>query len=476
MTTTLPPNVYVDLDGTLIATDLLHESVLKLLRASPLDALRLPAWLMRGKAYMKQQIAQRVSFDWALLPYRPEVLDLVRRARGQGRRVVLATASDESFAAAVARHLGLFDAVLASDGSTNLSGRRKLDAIRADAAGQPFCYVGDGFVDLAVWSGAASAVVVSNSAALGRRVRESTPIEAEIGLPKARLRDYLYGIRLHQWLKNLLVFVPLLPILRSATPSMDVSELWMFITFGLCASSIYVFNDLLDLEADRQHRRKRNRPFASGVIPIAHAMLIGLSLLLFGVAWAFLALPMPAALMLLGYLALTTVYSLWLKRKMLLDVFALASLYTVRILAGAAAIEVEFSFWILAFSIFIFLSLALAKRYVEIDELKGGGRSSIKGRTYSSGDGLFVLAAGVTAGEISILTISLYMNDPLIALKYRHPHILWGLCPLLLYWIVRIWMKAYRNELHDDPVVFTAKDHVSQLIVIASVLLVYGAS
>lgn len=469
------PNLYVDLDGTLIATDLLHESILKLLRASPLDVLRLPGWLLHGKAHLKQQVAQRVSFDPALLPYRASVLDLIRQARDEGRRVVLTTASDESLAGAVAKHLGLFDAVIASDGLINLSGSRKLDAIGADAKGQPFIYVGDRPIDLAVWSGAVAAVVVSNSAAFKRRVRAVTQVATEIELPKASLRDYLYGIRLHQWLKNLLVFVPLLPILSSATPSMVLSAVWMFVAFGLCASSIYVFNDLLDLEADRQHHRKRHRPFASGLIPVSQAALIGFSLLLSAGLLARLTLPASAGLMLVGYVALTTAYSIWLKRRMLMDVFALAGLYTVRILAGAAAIEVESSFWILAFSIFIFLSLALAKRYVEISELKTTGRNGIKERAYKAGDSLFILAAGMTAGEISILTLSLYMNDPLVAQKYRHPHLLWGLCPLLLYWVVRVWMKAYRSELHDDPVVFAAKDRISQLVITASVLLVYAA-
>lgn len=320
-----------------------------------------------------------------------------------------------------------------------------------------------------------TAIVVSNSDAFKRRVREVTQVESEVDLPRASLRDYLYGIRLHQWLKNLLVFIPLLPILSSATFSMMLHALWMFVAFGLCASSIYIFNDLLDLEADRQHHRKRHRPFASGLISITHAALIGCLLLTSAGILAICTLPPVAIMTLGGYLALTTAYSIWLKRRLLIDVFTLAALYTVRILAGAAAIEVESSFWILAFSIFIFLSLALAKRYVEIGELANTGGTQIKERAYRAGDNLFILAAGMTAGEISILTLSLYMNDPMVAQRYRHPLFLWGLCPLLLYWVVRVWMKAYRNELHDDPVVFAAKDRISQVVIAASVLMVYAA-
>jgi len=476
MDATTPRILYVDLDGTLIATDLLHESVLKLLRASPIDMLRLPAWLLSGKAALKRKLAERVSIDPALLPYRPEVLELIRRAREQGCRVVLATASDESLAQAVASHLGLFDGVLASNGITNLSGHLKLAAIKADAAGQPFTYAGDARIDMKVWSESAAAVVVNSSRAFCRRVAAKTKVEVQIEKPRATLRNYLYGVRLHQWLKNLLVFVPLLPVLSIATSAMLVSGIWCFIAFGLCASSIYVFNDLLDLEADRQHHRKRLRPFAAGLIAIPRAVVLGIALLVGGLSLAWFTLPLPAVLTLLGYLVLTTLYSLWLKRKLLLDVFALAGLYTVRILAGTTALALESSFWILAFSIFIFLSLALAKRYVEINEIKSSGRKHIKERAYSSNDGLLILAIGLTAGEISILTLSLYMNDPVITHRYHHPHALWGLCPLLLYWIVRIWMKAYRNELHDDPVVFTATDRVSQLIVLVAVALVYVAS
>ena len=470
------PHLYVDLDGTLIATDLLHESALRLLRASPLALLQLPGWLLRGKAFMKQQVAQRVKLDAAALPYRPGVLDLIRKARGDGRRVVLATASDRSLAASVAGHLGMFDHVIASDGGDNLSGPRKLEAIRADAAGHPFSYVADHPVDLPVWQGAQAAVVVSNSRALRRRVRELTQIEAELDVPTSSLRDLLYGIRVHQWLKNLLVFVPLLPVMRELTHPMIFGALAMFFAFSTCASAIYVINDLLDLETDRQHHRKKRRPFASGVIPISRAIVLALALLAISGVLAAATLPWPAMVALASYVLLTTAYSFWLKRKMLVDVFALAALYTIRILAGAFAAGVELSFWLLGFSMFMFLSLALAKRYVELGELRSQPDLRVKGRAYAASDGVFVLAAGLSAGQLSILTLSLYLNDPVMAQRYASPYLLWLLCPLLLYWLVRVWLKAHRGELHDDPVVFAARDRVSRTIVIVAVALVYVAS
>ena len=468
------PHLYVDLDGTLIATDLLHETALRLLRASPLAMLRIPAWLLQGKAFLKQQVAQRVNIDAAALPYRASVLAIIRHAREQGRRVVLTTASDRSLAASVAQHLGVFDHVIASDGVSNLSGQRKLQAIRDDAAGHPFCYMANESIDLDVWQGAQAAVVVSNSPALRRKVRAATTIEAEVDVPEASLRDLLYGIRVHQWLKNLLVFVPLLPMLSELTESMVFGALAMFFAFSACASAVYVVNDLLDLETDRQHHRKKGRPFASGIIPIRQAILLALALLMVAMLIALVALPPAAWAALAGYVALTTAYSFWLKRKMLVDVFALAALYTTRIVAGMAAAQVQTSLWLLGFSMFMFLSLALAKRYVEIGEVHDG--SQVKGRAYAASDAMFVLAAGMTAGQLSVLTLSLYLNDPQMAQRYAHPLVLWLLCPLLLYWLVRVWLKAHRHELHDDPVVFAARDHISRAIVIASVVLVYIAS
>lgn len=471
-----PPHLYVDLDGTLIATDLLHESSLQLLRSSPLSVLRFPEWLLRGKAHLKRRIAERVKLDASVLPYRDDMLDIIRRARAQGRRVVLATASDELLAASVAQHLGLFDHVIASDGTSNMSGGRKLEAIRADAAGHAFSYAGNDHVDLKVWESAQGAVVVSNSEGLRRRASQLTVIDEQVAVPKATLRNFLYGLRLHQWLKNLLVFLPLLPIIGSVTQLMLVAAVSMFLAFSLCASAIYIFNDLLDLEADRHHHRKKKRPFAAGLIPISQAVPLALALLAFSAALAVLTLPPLAVATLAGYVLLTTAYSTFLKRRMLVDVFALAMLYTMRILAGSAATQVEPSFWLLGFSMFMFLSLALAKRYVEVSEMVASPQTLVKGRAYVAGDNAFILATGLSAGQLSILTLSLYLNDPTVAQRYGHPYGLWLLCPLLLYWLVRIWLKAHRGELHDDPVVFAATDRISQVIVLASVALIYWAS
>lgn len=466
--------LYVDLDGTLLATDTLHESLLQLLRVAPKQALQLPGWLGGGKAAFKRRIADHVQLDVTILPYREEVLAMVRQAREAGRRVVLATAADRSIADAVAAHLGLFDAVLASDGQTNLSGQDKLRAIEADAAGQPFTYAGDGAVDLDVWARAGGAVVVSNASSLRRQAATRCAAMQPVDVKAARLKDVLYQLRLHQWLKNLLVFVPLLPVLNTATPAMLLHAALMFLAFGFVASANYVFNDLLDLASDRQHHRKRTRPIAAGVLSIRDAGLLAGAMLLVGVAIAA-ALPPLAMLVLAGYFVLTNLYSLWLKRRMLIDVFALASLYTVRIFAGAAATGVPPSFWLMAFSIFIFLSLALAKRYVEVRELVAAGKKQISGRAYLATDDVFVLAAGLAAGHASILTLSLYLHEPTTREFYSRPQVLWLMGPLMLYWLIRLWLKAHRGEMHDDPVVFAAMDGMSRVIILVCIGLIIFA-
>jgi 4-hydroxybenzoate polyprenyltransferase len=413
---------------------------------------------------MKRRIAERVSIDATTLPYRQEVLDLIHAERAAGRRVVLATASDQRLAQVVSDHLGLFDNVLASDGQNNLSGLNKLDAIRRDAGDSGFRYVGDRPVDLHIWREALGAIVVTHSSQLvGAAARVGT-VERVIEAKRATLRDLLYGIRLHQWLKNLLVILPVLPLLGSVTPAMLLNVALAFVAFGLSASSIYLINDLLDLEADRRHHRKRLRPFAAGRISVKTAML--LSAVLLGASWAIALALLPAlfSAVLAIYIVVTTVYSIALKRRVLVDAFTLAGLYTLRILAGAAAIQVAPSFWILSFSLFAFLSLALAKRYVELETARKNGSSDVKDRGYSVEDQQFVMIGGLAAGQISVLVLSLYLNDPVMVQKYRHPYALWIISPLFLYWIIRVWLKARRNELHDDPVVFAATDGISRVV------------
>jgi 4-hydroxybenzoate polyprenyltransferase/phosphoserine phosphatase len=460
----------VDCDGTLIRTDLLHESVFLMLKSAPWKLPLLPFWLLRGKAYMKLRLAESVKFEWDTLPLNEEVVALTRAARDSGRRTVLATASHRLLAEAFAPRLGLFDEIIATDGGKNLSGANKREVLVARFGERGYDYVGNSGTDLKVWSSARRAIVVSPTPSLAKRAEQVTSVERVIAMPRAGLAAYLKGLRLHQWLKNLLIFVPMLAAHQLAFGGQLRDAVIAFFAFSFCASSVYVLNDLLDLASDRQHVRKRNRPFASGVIPISHgAVLIPLLLVLaFG-----LASMLPAAFIgiLAIYFVFTLSYSLALKRQVVVDVLMLAGLYTLRVVAGGAATQVVPSFWLLAFSMFVFLSLAVVKRYSELYITLQQNKSEAAGRGYSVQDLPVLMSMGTSSGMVAVLVFALYINNPDITRIYKHPEWLWLVPPLLLYWVSRLWMKTHRGEIDDDPVVFAIKDWQSLAVVaIAGVL------
>jgi len=460
----------VDCDGTLIRTDLLHESVFLVFKRAPWKLLLLPFWLLRGKAYMKMRLAQSSHFEWATLPLNEEVVALIKQARDAGRRTVLATASHRLLADAFAARLQLFDEVLATDGSTNLSGRSKRDLLVARYGERGFDYAGNGRTDLAVWAAARRAIVVSSSSSLVRHAARSTQVERVIRQPRAGLAAYLRGLRLHQWLKNLLVFVPLLAAHQLSLGAPLWQAVTAFFSFSLCASSVYVLNDLLDLSSDRQHVRKRKRPFASGLIPISHGAMLIPVLLASAIALASL-LPLEFIGILGIYFIFTLSYSLWLKRQVVVDVLMLAGLYTLRVVAGAAATHIVPSFWLLAFSMFLFLSLAVVKRYSELLITLQQNKSEAAGRGYVVQDLPVLMATGTSSGMVAVLVFALYINNPDITRIYKDPEWLWLVPPLLLYWVSRLWMKTHRGEIDDDPVVFAIRDWQSLAVVVVAAFL-----
>lgn len=452
----------IDLDGALLRTDLLYESVLLLLRKNPLFLFLLPVWLLRGKARLKREVARRVEIDASSLPYDSRVVEHLQRTANRPR--VLCTASDELLAWPVARHLGLFDQVLASDGRTNLGGAAKAEVLVASFGERGFAYTGNSSTDLHIWRVARRARVVNAPDRLARRAAAVVPVESHWPAPGVGMLIWLKAIRIHQWLKNLLVFVPLLAAHRYLDPLAVSQGLLAFLAFGLCASGVYVVNDLLDLQSDRQHPRKRDRPFASGSIPVLHGMLAGPLLTLAGLAVAWVATPAFAAV-LAGYWLVTLSYSLWLKRVEMLDVTVLAGLYTVRIIGGAVAVAVPLSFWLLAFSMFIFLSLAMLKRYTELSAMAADGRDQASGRGYATADLPLLQSLGGASGYLAVLVLALYINSPDSVDLYSRPQLLWLLCPLLLYWVSRAWSVAHRGKMHDDPVIFAVTDPVSQAVI-----------
>lgn len=455
--------ICVDLDGTLVHTDLLHESVLALLRRNPLLLLLLPAWLLGGKARLKREIARRVQVDVTLLPYDARVLALLREAGARPR--VLCSASDQTFVDAVAAHVGGFDAALGSDGETNLGGARKAQALVARYGERGFDYAGDAAADLPVWSRARRAIAANASsrvlARLGRMRAPDAVIERRAGAWRAAVR----ALRPHQWSKNLLVFVAAVAAHRIFEPAALYATTLAFVAFCLCASGAYVFNDLVDLDADRRHPRKCARPFAAGRLSIAGGLVAAPLLVLAGFALASL-LPPRFAFVLGLYVATTFAYSLLLKRIVLVDVIVLAALYTMRIIAGAVAIPVEASGWFLAFAMCLFLSLALVKRYAEVHRVAASAQQSVAGRGYRAAHLAWIGSFGAVAAGTSLLVLALYVDSTKSAALYRHPHWLWLLLPLLGAWLWRVWSLARRGRMHDDPVVFALTD-VPSLAVLA---------
>ena len=463
----------VDLDGTLIATDLLWEGVFLLIRKNPLYFFAAVYWaLTGGPARLKCEIADRVDIDPASLPYRPEMLDRLGAERAAGRRLVLATGTPRKFADAIARHLGLFDLVLATDRAGNLTSRRKCAALEDAFGDGGFDYAGNSRHDLAIFDRARQSWIVAPDRAASRwQQRNGGEL---IATPKPTAKTLLKMLRAHQWLKNSLIAVPMVLSHEYFNPGMIAACVIAFVSFSAAASAIYIVNDFFDLALDRRHATKRNRPFASGLLsmPFGIACAAGLLAVSLGAA---LFLPWQFAAVLAVYLATTTAYSLSLKRMLLIDVMTLAGLYTMRILAGAAATGTEVSFWLLAFSMFFFLSLALVKRFVELRTtvIKVGER--IAGRGYRAEDQEIIGQAGMASAFASALVLALYIDSDVVREQYSQPALIWPLAPIVLYMTMRIWILARRDEMHDDPIVFIIRDWRSQLVAALGAVLLVAA-
>ena len=464
----------VDLDGTLTSTDLLVESFLVLVKRNPLYALFCIGWLFRGKAYLKEQIAQRVAIDVTLLPYNARLIEYLREERSYGRDLYLCTAANRKFAEQIALHFGFFKGILASNEVFNLSGNNKASTLSEEFGPRGFDYCGNALSDVPVWKQCRRAIVVGT-----RPIAEAAELvnqkvvffEERRSLVGLTVRE----MRVYQWVKNLLIFVPLLASHRFTEPDTVKAESIAFFSFCFCASAVYLLNDMLDLDADRRHVHKRNRPFASGQLSLAFGMFLGAVLIVASAGFALLLQPM-FQLVLAGYFATTLAYSLSLKRFMLIDVFVLAALYTARVVAGGTAGDIPLSDWLIMFSILIFLSLAMVKRYAELDALLREAKVCAVGRGYVTQDMAILRSFGTASGYVAVLVLALYMNSSDVRLLYRHPHALWLLFGLLLFWISRVWMLAFRGEMHDDPIVFTMRNRLSLLVVCLCVATVVAAS
>ena len=453
----------VDLDGTLVRSDLLIETAFSELGTRPQSIFEMLRALLHGKAALKHRLSQPVNFDPATLPYDDEVLAFIRRARAEGRPVYLASASHERLVGAVAAHLGLFTGWFATTETENLAGRAKAKRLVHEFGERGFDYIGNGAADLAVWAQTSKAIAIR---APGRVARQLSLVSSDVehlSYSRPTWKTWAKLIRVHQYAKNALVFLPLLAG-HVFQVEAAVQALLAFVAFSLCASGVYVLNDLIDLQDDRRHRTKCQRPLACGAIPLHQGMLavpvlLGSSLIIAGVvSWAFLAV-------LMGYFALTTAYSLLLKRKMILDVVALALLYTLRVIGGAVAIQVAVSHWLLAFCLCLFMALALLKRFVELTGRADAKTDDVTSRDYRVSDMGMVAALAAGAGFNAVTVLALYISTDDVRQFYARPEVLWLVCPVLMYWMARAMMLAQRRAMHDDPVVFALKDRVSLLTI-----------
>ncbi|MBC7769259.1 MAG: UbiA family prenyltransferase [Phycisphaerales bacterium] len=447
------PPLAVDLDGTLIRGDLFSEAMLRLAFAKPWRLPLLLAWLWRGRAYAKAKLAVAFPADAAALPYDERVVAWLREQRAAGREIALATASDQRAAQAVADHVGLFDRVFASDGRVNLKSRRKSEALAA-AYPDGFVYAGNERADMKVWGAASHAVLCNCSPGLARRAGARFKIERVFDAEGSAARSLLTAMRPRHWAKNLLVFVPML----TGQGWFDL-DAWRaasiaFAALCLVASSVYLVNDVADIDADRRHPRKRMRPFASGAVSPVAGLALALVLLSGGLALGALS---GAGWLIAAYAIAASLYTFALKRIVLLDVVVLAALYGLRIVIGGDAAGYAASDWLLAFSGFFFLSLALVKRAAEVDALRG----DLIGRGYRGGDGPVLKRFGAAVGVVSAVVLALYLQEPANAARYSAPLFLWALPAAVLFWLARLWLKVERREMHDDPLLFALRDPAS---------------
>lgn len=481
------PPLCVDLDGTLIYSDLLIESCLKLLKQNPLYFLWLPLWLWEGKAVLKAEIAKRVELDVSLLPYRKEVLDYIKEQKAAGRKIVLATASNIKYANAVAKHLGLFDEVFASNQSVNLSGGKKADKLVGQYGKDGFDYMGDAQVDVAVWKVSRKSLLVEIGQNTANMLRlQNLGVQAD-GVPdttknietvverRGQFKPLLKSIRPKHWLKNALIFVPVFLVHELMNPVFLIKAILAFIAFSLIASSIYLLNDLFDLEADRLHETKRNRPLASGLLQPANALIALPAFIMVAFGLSFI-LPWVFTVALGIYLISNIIYTAKLKNVMLADTILLAGMFTLRIIAGSFAISQPLSVWLISFSMFTFFSLALVKRVVELQKSKLKNGKSIPGRGYITADRDILMMFGISSALTAVAILALYINGETVRVLYAYPNLIWLICPLVMYLLGRVWILASRKQMNEDPVMFAIQDRQSQMILLSAMTIIWLAS
>ncbi|MCZ6671563.1 MAG: UbiA family prenyltransferase [Verrucomicrobia bacterium] len=464
----------VDLDGTLLATDCLWESFVQGLKQNPFIAFLVPFWLLRGKAYLKNRLARGTDFDVNSLPENPRFIKWLASQVANERDIYLVSASDQALVSAVADEFGIFKEAIGSSEGLNLRGKYKADYL-VDRFGEGgFDYAGNDFPDLRIWEKSHASILVHPVPRLLKRVPDANRrviVEDRPSIPVA----FIKAMRPHQWMKNLLIFVPLLTAHVWQNVDAWVSSVLAFFSFSLCASAVYLINDLADLLSDRLHNTKRNRPFASGSLPLYYGLIGAPFLFAFG--FLIMIFANLSGLSVLGvYMVATCLYSFWLKQVAGVDIVVLAGLYTLRLVLGGFVVEVVISDWLLAFSMFFFLSLAMVKRFSELYNIKEENRERVAGRAYLASDLNLMAMLGSCSGYLSVLVLALYVSSEHVTNLYRDPKWILLVCPVMLIWVTRLWLETHRGRMDEDPILFAIKDGFSYGTIVVMLIITLLAS
>ncbi len=462
----LPP-LCVDLDGTLIKTNSLFEALLIALKKNPLRVFPLVGACFQSKAHVKHLLGEYIKDEPHSWLYNEELIAFLRDEHSKERTLILATASDHAIATSIAQELGIFDEVIASTVFAPVNASTKYKVLQQRFGKTSFSYAGNSHADLSVWNIAASAVLVHTPKRIASLVQKSCRVEAEFPLPETRtLKNIIREIRIHQWLKNLLLFIPPIMAHQIHHPYIFLQTTAGFFSFSFLASSMYIMNDLLDMHADRTHETKRMRPIALGTISAQDAIKIALLLVSASIALALFILPPAFLFVLLAYIVINALYSLRLKKVPYIDITVLASLYVLRIIAGGAATNIPTSVWLFFFAGCFFFYLASLKRVIELLHLKQP-QDIAPGRGYRKQDTAFLIRLGVAFSILSLVILGMYVGSTNVTHLYARPYLLLALLPLLALWMIRMWHLALAKKLPDDPVLFTSKDAISYGIGVA---------
>ena len=466
--------LFVDLDGTLIKSDLLFECLVPIIKNYFYAIFLAPFWLLKGKAYLKDKFSDLVSINPEILPYNNNVLEYIRKEKENGSKIILATASNIKLAKSISDYLGIFDDVIASSKEENLKGKNKLNKIKLyienNNINKEFSYIGDSEADVKIFNETNIPIVVGNKNVFNKIKSKNDKTTFVDGENDFSLKKFFKMIRTYQWVKNFLIFLPLILAHKFLDVNLLLKALVAFFSFSFLASSVYIINDIMDVESDRIHPSKKNRPIASGAVKISSALKV-----------AFILMPLSFIIsiflgkeflfVLLTYFITTSCYSFYLKKIMLVDILILSLLYTVRIFAGGVALNIYLSPWLFMFSLFFFFSLACAKRYSELYAVRNNLQDEIKGRGYQAQDLEQIQIFGSSSGYIAILIFALYIQSDISMKLYKTPSFFWALCPIMLYWISRVWLLSHRGQMTQDPIIFALKDKVSYIVLILSIII-----